>query len=290
MKSIFCFFQLTINVSSQKDINSLNKVDSNSFDSSIWSFIKTYKDTFDINDPINLLNIGYYDVYMGNNQRGNTIMSLGLKYMNNPNADIYHMLSVQNTKNGNYSLAIKHLEYACKLDEKIYGYYGWTSLYYYRDYEKSIMQLKLFDSLTPNFVDFPMGENIYFLIGLAYLQLNKVNDAIVYFESYIDNEKKEKMLDFIDNSVYYYLGICYEKLSKIKKANLEYKRALKNNLFFLEVKFRKALLIKNKRKKKKQLNEVDVLIQQGYSKIDSYVEIFQPVYHQMVINEINKIK
>jgi len=58
-------------------------------------------------------------------------------------AEDYHSLSVQNTKNGNYSIAIAALEKAMELDPKeISPYYGWVLLYYYRDYEKSLKILE----------------------------------------------------------------------------------------------------------------------------------------------------
>ena len=87
--------------------------------------------------------IGAQDMYYGNNERGNEIISYAISKIDQPSAELYHSVSVQNTKNGNYSIAIDFLEKAMAINpQEVSRYYGWLLLYYYRDYEKALAVLE----------------------------------------------------------------------------------------------------------------------------------------------------
>lgn len=281
---ILCFLLTIVNaniIHSQTIIkDSLSLIDN------AKNHINSFKDSLQIENPYVILGIGYLDVYMGNNQRGNKIMELALDRIISPDADIYHELSVQNTKNGNYQLAFNYLEKSAKLNPEVYGYFGWVMLYYYRDYKRALEYLNVFDLLTPNFSDFPMGENIHYLKGLALMKLDRYEDAINNFEIYINEETSKNGESWVETSTFYYKGICLENLNKKKQAVKNYKLAIKYNSFFVEAIYRKALLVKRKRIKK--LLKVKELIKKGYSKTDVYVETFYPVYIQDVEKELGK--
>jgi tetratricopeptide (TPR) repeat protein len=101
--------------------------------------------------PKNLLSTGQYAVYVGDDKIGNELMHDAILKLDTLKGEDYRTLSVQNTKNGNYVVAIDALEKAVKLDSTINGYYGWVLLYYYHDYAKALRHLEKYDALTPTF-------------------------------------------------------------------------------------------------------------------------------------------
>ncbi|MBL4668103.1 MAG: hypothetical protein JKY30_02420 [Flavobacteriales bacterium] len=166
-----------------------------------------------LNNDTLLLSIGYQNIYYGKNDRGNALMTYALSKRKEVSAEDYHSLSVQNTKNGNYSIAIAALEKAMELDPKeISPYYGWVLLYYYRDYEKSLKILEQYDAYTPNFSDAPMGEDIHYLKGLAHMQLEHYQIAIDEFNIYITNLASTHGEDFVDVYTFVQKGRCLSKL------------------------------------------------------------------------------
>ena len=86
-----------------------------------------------------LISVGSIDINYGNNERGNAIIEFSLSKIKNPGENVYHAISVQNTKNGNYDIAITALEKAYVISPNDFGaYYGWVLLYYYHDYKKAL--------------------------------------------------------------------------------------------------------------------------------------------------------
>jgi tetratricopeptide (TPR) repeat protein len=265
-----------------------NNLNENILDSNTLHFIESFKKEKELS-PNDIIGIGYLDVYMGNNVRGNQIMEYGLKQISNPSYEIYHEISVQNTKNGNYHQAIKYLNLAAKLNTEVYGYYGWLMLYYYRDYSKSISYLEKYDSLTPNFTDYPSGENINYLKGLVLLNQKNYLTSIKYFNKSIIEIKKTVGKKWIDPSVYYYLGIANYSIGDVVNAKLSFKKAIKYYPQFSEAYFYLAKIEKTNKNKLKKLNKAKQLLNNGFSKKDVYVEIFNPIYLQDIENEIQKI-
>ena len=265
-----------------------NNLNDNLLDSNTLHFIESFKKGKELS-PNDIIGIGYFDVYMGNNIRGNQIMEYGLKQISSPSYEIYHEISVQNTKNGNYHQAVKYLNLAAKLNPEVYGYYGWLMLYYYRDYSKAISYLEKYDSLTPNFTDYPSGENINYLKGLAYLNQKKYSFSIDFFNKNITEVKKTIGEKWIDPSVFYYLGIAYYSIGNFKLAKSNLKKALKYNSQFCEAYFYLAKIEKNKNNRLNKLLKAKQLLINDFTKQDVYVEIFNPIYLQDIENEIQKL-
>lgn len=263
--------------------------DSTLIDQNSWDYIQSFKDSLPIENPITLINIGYSDVYRGNNERGNAIMAYALTKIPNPDDQTFHKLSVQNTKNGNYQLAVGYLDKSVKLNPEGYGYYGWVMLYYYRDYDRALIYLEKFDSLTPGFSDFPMGESIHFLKGLAYMRKHKLNEAITAFDTYINEVTEKSGEEWVDVVTFYYKGLCYQLQNNYKKALSVYDKALKYDKSFTEVYYQKArceMLLNEKEKAYSDFKRSKELIQQNLIKRDLYMEFFYPVYIQDIEKEI----
>jgi tetratricopeptide (TPR) repeat protein len=244
-------------------------------------------------NPYALIGIGYLDVYMGNNDRGNRIMASGLENIEEKDHEILHELSVQNTKNGNYAIAIKYLNEASEINPEVYGYYGWVMLYYYRDYKRALEYLTIYDSLTPNFSDFPVGESLFVLKGLCYLMQSENEKAIDEISKYVQETTKTIGKEWVEVSTFYYLGIALSKAGKEKEAIKNFDLAIKYNPNFLEAYFERGKSLVKLGKKK--MGSIDILKSKelylkGYRKTDVYVEIFHPVYLQDIEKELTKFK
>ena len=238
-----------------------------------------------------ILDMGTYISYHGNDKCGNELMNLCIAKHDSITAGDWHSYSVQNTKHGNYSEAIQALEKSLAINAKeMEGYYGWVLLYYYRDYEKSLKHLTHYDDLTPQDTDAPVGENIHFLKGLCYYQLGQYQNAIKEFGI---NEKFEVSHFGQKNCntyIYFYMARNYEKLNDLKKAEVYYKKAIKQSQFPVEANYYLGLLnIKNKKLKlgTQQLQAALSFIKQGYKQQDIYVELFDEVYQTQIEEALN---
>ena len=238
-----------------------------------------------------ILEMGTYISYHGNDQCGNDLMNLCIAKNDSITAGDWHAYSVQNTKHGNYTEAIQALEKSLAINAKeMEGYYGWVLLYYYRDYEKSLKHLNHYDGLTPKDVDAPVGENIHFLKGLCYYQLGKYQNAIKEFEL---NEKFE-INHFgqknCNTYIYFYIARNYEKLNDLKKAENYYKKAIKQSQFPIEANFYLGLLYKQSNKlelSQKHIEKSLKDIKLGYKQQDIYVELFDEVYQTQIEEALN---
>ena len=238
-----------------------------------------------------ILDMGTYISYHGNDKCGNELMNLCIAKHDSITAGDWHSYSVQNTKHGNYAEAIQALEKSLAINAKeMEGYYGWVLLYYYRDYKKSLKHLNHYDSLTPQDVDAPVGENIHFLKGLCYYQLGEYQNAIQEFEL---NEKFE-ISHFgqknCNTYIYFYIARNYEKLNNFKKAEVYYKKAIKQSQFPIEANYYLGMLYKQQNKidlRNKHLEKSLKDIKLGYKQQDIYVELFDEVYQTQIEETLN---
>ena len=233
-----------------------------------------------------LIGVGSIDAYYGNNERGNKIMSYSLSKIKKPNENMFHAISVQNTKNGNYNIAIPALEKAYEINPKEVGpYYGWVLMYYYHDYKKALTILNIFDNSTPQFSDYPMGECIHYLKGLAHKELGNNEEAIKEFDISINNEIKQHGESWIDYQIYLNKGISLLNLNRNKEAILEFNNTLKNYDKCSEAYYFMGL--SNLKLGSTELacinfKKADELISQGYKSSDVYVELFHEIYKQQI--------
>lgn len=226
-------------------------------------------------------------LYNGENIIGRDFGEYTASYLPNPSADVFHTLAVQNLKNGNYSLSFKYMTQAAAMDPKENaGYFGWTLLYYYRDYRRSLHFLKIFDDFTPNFSDFPSGENIDYLYGLNYFQLNEFDSSYIHFSNYIDFETKKGMADYIDPFAFVNRGRILVKLGKPVEAVNDYNKAIQYWPECLEAYYYLAevlILFDGKELAKPNLEIALKLYQDGKKNHDVYVEYFHEIYEEDII-------
>lgn len=239
-----------------------------------------------------LIGVGSIDLYNGNNERGNGIMKFALSKIKKPSESAYHAISVQNTKNGNYNIAITALEKAYKINPNEVGrYYGWVLLYYYHDYKKALTILNEYDALTPNFSDYPMGECIHYLKGLAYKELGDFELALKEFDLSIKYALEERDESWIDYQILLNRGITLFYQNKNVEAITEFERVIKNYNECSEAFYFKGLALANLNKKGEACSSLTKsleLIKKGYKSFDSYVELFHEIYEQDINEAISK--
>ena len=239
-----------------------------------------------------LFGLGYMDIYNGNNNRGNTLMQYAISHMDTVKAETYHSLSVQNTKNGNYDIAIEALEKSYAINPNEAGaYFGWVLLYYYHDYSRALSVLEKHDALTPDFSDAPMGEDIHYLKGLAQMQLGRYDEAINEFDQYIDEVSNTNGEAFVDVYAFIQKGRCLTYINQYDLALQSYERAISNYDECTEAYYFKGISLMDHGETNDaciSLNKALDLIQNGYKSSDTYIEYFHEVYPQQIQSAINE--
>ena len=148
------------------------------------------------------------------------------------NSDDYKKYSiVKFNKAGDFHTGFKYLNKAVELNPTSHlGYRGWIRLRKIRDYDNALVDFDRLDSLTPNFVDAPWGEDIDFLRGECYFGKKEYQKAIELFNRNIQNQKE----DWADVQSFVYLGLCEYELGNYEKAISQFKRALKQSEYVPE--------------------------------------------------------
>lgn len=147
-----------------------------------------------------------------------------LKFQYPDYSDVYFEQSVAFNKYGYHDKGFELLDQAVDLDPKIHlGYRGYMKLRFLRDFDGALMDFNRLDTLTPNFVDAPWGENIDFLRGESHFGNAEYQKAIDCFERNIKNQSE----GWADIQSFVYLGMCAYELKHYEKAVSDFKRALK---------------------------------------------------------------
>ncbi|MCD8433625.1 tetratricopeptide repeat protein [Tenacibaculum finnmarkense genomovar ulcerans] len=216
-----------------------------------------------------------------------------IKNLKNFSASEYHLVSIQNTKNGNYNKAIKYLDKASELEpKKIDGYYGWLLLYYYRDFEKSLFHLNRYDSFTPNFDDYVGDDNILYAKALCYKELGQYSKALELFDKAIESELKEHNENWISHQIYFQKARTLHLLRQQKKAIEYYDKTIKLWNKSSESFYYKGLAqieINDSIVGRENLNIALDLVTKGYKTTDSYVALFDEVYQIEIEKTINEL-
>lgn len=226
-------------------------------------------------------------LYQGSNTAGKEFSTHTEMMLDSVSADIYHQLSVQHLKNGNYTESYRYISEAVKLDPREYaGYFGWVLLYYYRDYPKALKYLNMYDDFTPNFSDFPVGENIHYLKGLAFMKMNHLDSALTEFNMYIKEENDAGAADFIDAAVFIHRGRILAQGNQYSEAIQSCKKAIEVNSKCLEAYY----FVAESQAKNNQfelalinIDQAESLYLSNLKASDVYVELFHEIYLEDLI-------
>lgn len=253
---------------------------------------KRNNDTLDITTPRKIFEIGYNNSYYGHNERGEELMQFGFRNMKALTPEDIRHSSVQNTKNGFFVQAIEKLDKACSLDATTHGYYGWVLLFFYHDYKRALEHFNSYDNLTPTFSDVANGDDIHFLKGIAEMKLGNYKNSIKEFNlsERIANERGGKLNYPFELQLY--IGRCYEKIGNYSNSLKCYDTANKivevaDNYYY------KAMLLKKMKKSKQSIFNLEKayqLIKEGRKNRDNYYEVFDEIYIQDVVKELEKVK
>ncbi|MCF6347854.1 MAG: tetratricopeptide repeat protein [Flavobacteriaceae bacterium] len=205
------------------------------------------------------------------------------------NSDDYFEYSVEINKSGDFSRGFKYLDKAIELEPTLHlGYRGWIRLRKIRDFDNALTDFNQLDSLTPNFVDAPWGENINFLRGECYYGNKDYQKAIDCFNQSVKNQKE----DWADIQTFVYLGICEYELENFEKSISEFNRALKQSINTCEAHFGLAKVyhkIGNLEKAKEHILKAEENI--DYKREDIYNEFLNEIYLSEILElkqELNK--
>ena len=158
-------------------------------------------------------------------------LSQRIENFESEDSDEYMEYSVHLNKAGDFENGFKYLNKAVELDPKLHlGYSGWIRLRKMRDFDKALEDFDRLDSLTPNFVDAPWGEDIDFLRGECFFGKKEYQRAIELFNRNIKNQKE----GWADIQSFVYLGLCEYELGNYEKAISEFERALNQSEYVPE--------------------------------------------------------
>jgi tetratricopeptide (TPR) repeat protein len=255
-------------------------------------FLEGFQDSLDLNNLGNVFQIGYKDIYDGNNDRGNRILEFVLSQVDEPNYELLHAVAVQNLKNGNFAIAYDYLSRAADLSDEVYGYFGWVMLYYFKDYERALVYFDKYDVLTPGFSDAPAGEDINYLRGVAHLQLNRIDSALHYFDYYIKEKTAHPGEDWVEVSAFYYKGVAHYLKNDYFSAKTSFETAIKYYEDYTESYYYLYLTLKRMKEPEaiKTLYVAKALGDKNLFRRDIYVTYLYPVYLQMIDMELEKEK
>lgn len=204
------------------------------------------------------------------------------------NSDAWMERSVAFNKAGDFEKGFEYLNKAVELDPKLHlGYRGWIRLRKMRDYDKALEDFDRLDSLTPNFIDAPWGENIDFLRGECYFGKEEYKKAIESFNLNVKNNKE----DWVDIHTFVYLGLCEYEIGNYEKAIIEFQRALKQSEYTPEAYFgiaKSYYKLEKFEKAKENIIKAEQNIE--YKREDSYNEFLNEIYLSEILEFKNKIK
>lgn len=230
-------------------------------------------------------------LYFWNKERIETAKELSQKIENfeSNDSDEYMEYSVHLNKSGDFENGFKYLNKAVELDPELHlGYRGWIRLRKMRDYDKALIDFERLDSLTPNFIDAPWGENIDFLRGECYFGKKNYKKAIELFNLNVKNNKE----DWVDIHTFIYLGLCEYELGNYEKAISEFERALTQSKYTTESFFgisKAYYKLGNIERAKENILEAEKNIH--YKREDVYNEFLNEIYLSEILEfkeQLNK--
>ncbi len=138
-------------------------------------------------------------------------------------SDPFFERSVAFNKRGDYQTGFAYLNEAVNLEPKKHlGYRGYMKLRFLRDFDGALADFDRLDSLTPNVVDAPWGEDIDFLRGESHYGRGDYLMALKSFNRSISNQGAE----WADIQSYVYQGLCHYRMSEFENAKSSFENAL----------------------------------------------------------------
>jgi tetratricopeptide (TPR) repeat protein len=213
-------------------------------------------------------------------------------YFQPENVDIRQRLSYSYKKTGEHIKAMELLNKAVEIDisndnADALQYRAWTLLYYYRDYEGTILDVDLIEKMTGNSYNSCWGEPCGFLKGQALYKMGRYEEAITTFIN-VNIEEEKLGFDITDNHLlFFYIGRCLSEMKKHKEAINFYEKTLLSVEKFPESYYQIGLSYKalnNMSLAKKNFNLARNYLK--YSMDEPFIERFDEVFSYMIENEL----
>lgn len=126
------------------------------------------------------------------------------------NATVYQQLGDPYLYRGLVTAFPNYYGKAVELDPLAWtGWRGYLYLYVYRDYERALADFDATDTITPGVVDYPQSTSVDYMRGICYLQLDRYDRAIEYFDRHIGRETEVVGARYIEPETFLYRGIAY---------------------------------------------------------------------------------
>ena len=221
----------------------------------------------------------YYSVYMLDH----------LIKTNPKNEKILWESSVAYNKRGENEEGMRRLKKVIEMNPRDYlGYSGWIKQTRLKDYENSLKDFHRLDKLS-NVVEYPWGENIYYLMGLSYQGLGNYDSAVVYYDKFISSEKNP---DNIYPRMYTYRGKIEADRKNYSKALEFYNKTISLDKNIAEAYYYKAETYRLTNKKdsaKINYNKSLDLINKGYKDTYPYDERFLEIYKPEIDEKLKSL-
>ena len=138
------------------------------------------------------------------------------------NAAIWRELGVPYLKRGYYNKFYYYYDKAVEYDAVTWqGWRGYIYLYFYRDFEKAIADFNATDTLTVDFTDYPQGQSVDYMRGIAYYGLNDFENAHKFFNKYITEVTDSQDESWVDPKAFLYKALTFKAEANNERA-IEY--------------------------------------------------------------------
>jgi tetratricopeptide (TPR) repeat protein len=211
--------------------------------------------------------------------------------MNSENPDIWREVNAPFVKRGfaveNHNTFAKVVALAPELWQ---GWRGYLYLYFYRDYERAIADFNATDTLTP-ITDYPQGQSVDYMRGLAYYGLNENEKALHYFSLYVDEVTKRNGEEWVDVYAFLYRGLTYERLNRKGLAIIDFTTGNKYAGQMVDFPFHKArILIDEPNSNPGEIVKLFKVAKENFSKGYYHQRPYVEVHNQLYEEDIRELE
>lgn len=173
------------------------------------------------------------------------------------------------------------------------GWRGYLYLYFYRDYERALVDFDATDVLTPDFVDYPQSLSVDYMRAICYYYLDQPKKAKAYIEKHIKLETKTVGREYIDSKSFVLLGLSQEKMNDLLEAKKSYEDALKYDADVASILFHLSEInhkLEDDEKALLYLGQAQKSLDRGIVYSRNYVNEFFKIYQEDIDELGKKIK
>lgn len=162
------------------------------------------------------------------------------------------------------------------------GFRGYLYLYFYRDYERAIVDFNLGDEANGQ-IDYSQGQRHDYMRGICYYGMKKYEKSLIELNGYINDISENDGPEWVDVYALLYKGLALAKLERFDEALVAYDEAEKlypnlSDLFYHRAKI--ALAREDYPAALKLLETARKNHELGYFHQRPYVEVLEQIHTQ----------